>query len=276
MICDLRTILDGWEYEPGRISVRKIIGRSGNEKVQTRIDMGVLQIELDGRPDGQRPKGHESYLEYLLEQHTRHVQIYGDDGDFVLSSEDCHELRHEAYLYYQRYLSLFVLEDYERVVRDTSRNLQASDLCERYAAAREDRIALAAQRPYVLMMNARARTCHALRCENPEAALAAVEAGIEGLAALLEVAPNEDDSSQGELRILKELRREVLAKMPPETPARLQWELRRPSSGRITSGPPRCGMPWPPGKSRPTLPDDISVIDPGRAAVPVDAARGPA
>ena len=43
MIHDLRTILEGWEYEPGKISVRKIIGRDGREKIQTCVDLGVLQ-----------------------------------------------------------------------------------------------------------------------------------------------------------------------------------------------------------------------------------------
>ena len=29
-----------------------------------RIDLGLLQMELDGRPDGQRPHGFESLLDY--------------------------------------------------------------------------------------------------------------------------------------------------------------------------------------------------------------------
>ncbi|MCC6359381.1 MAG: hypothetical protein IT450_11615, partial [Phycisphaerales bacterium] len=48
MILDLRNILEGWEYEPGKISVRKIIGQDGREKIQTRVDLGVLQFEVSG------------------------------------------------------------------------------------------------------------------------------------------------------------------------------------------------------------------------------------
>ena len=33
MSTDLRTILDGWEYEPGKISVRKVLGADGDEKI---------------------------------------------------------------------------------------------------------------------------------------------------------------------------------------------------------------------------------------------------
>ena len=224
---DLRTILDGWEYEPGKISVRKIIGRDGGEKVQTRIDLGVLQIDLDGRPDGQRPNGHECYLDFCEEQATRYLELYGDDDEFVLTPEDCQELRHEAYLYYQRYLSLFVLEDYERVVRDTTRNLRAIDFCERYAAAEEDRVALAPQRAYVLMMNARARACYALQISDPETALDAVDAGIASLRTLCEVGgeAEEEVDCHGEFRILSELRENVLGQMPSSAPARMQWEL---------------------------------------------------
>ena len=39
-------------------------------------------------------------------------------------------------------LSLFVLEDYSRVQRDTRRNLDVLDLCQRYAAEPSDRFAL--------------------------------------------------------------------------------------------------------------------------------------
>lgn len=226
MVPDLRCILDGWEYEPGKISVRKIIGYKGREKLQTRIDMGILQIELDGRPDGQRPEDHESYLNYLEHRLAKHATLYGDDDDFVLTSENCQELRHEAYLYYQRYLSLFVLEDYDRVVRDTGRNLRVIGLCEQYAASREDRLALSAQRPYVLMMNTRARAYDALQSGNADAALAAVDAGFNSLRAAVQLDEDADDEGgANEFRILAKLREEILDKMPADAPARLEWEL---------------------------------------------------
>ncbi len=30
-----------------------------------RIDLGLIQLETTGRPDGERPEGHESLLEYF-------------------------------------------------------------------------------------------------------------------------------------------------------------------------------------------------------------------
>lgn len=225
MIRDLRNILDGWEYEPGRVSARRIIGRDGQAKVQLRIDLGVLQMALAGRPDEKRPGGCESHLELLEQRLARHRAVRGDDEDFVVGPDDCRELRHEAYLYYQRYLSLFVLEDYEGVLRDTDRSLRGIEFCERYGACTEDRAALLEQRPYVLMMNTKAGVHHALRREDANAALAAVTAGLEALREL-EGADNGSGRCARERETLEKLRHEVLARMPPDAPPRLEWELR--------------------------------------------------
>ena len=59
MNLDLNTLLRDWPHEPGAIKVRKIIGLDGREKLQLRIDLGVLQMEMTGRPDGARPQGCE-------------------------------------------------------------------------------------------------------------------------------------------------------------------------------------------------------------------------
>lgn len=224
MIRDLRTILEGWEFEPGRISVRKIIGRDGREKIQTRVDLGVLQLECAGRPDGQRPHGHESLLEYHEQRRRDHVELSGDDEDFILSPEDCRDLRHEAYLYYQRYLSLFVLEEYEGVEQDTARNLRLIDFCERYGATEEDRAALRRQRAYVLMMQTRAKAYRMMQTTNWDAALGIVEQGVATVATLAAGADAEQPHSN-ELQTLHALRREILEKMPGDMPAKLQSEL---------------------------------------------------
>jgi hypothetical protein len=226
MICDLRAILDGWDYEPGKISVRKIIGREGREKVQTRIDLGVLQFETTGRPDGTRPLGYESYLEYHEKRLLAHVRDFGDDSEFVLTPEQCRDLRHEAYLYYQRYLSFFVLEEYDNVIRDTERNLTVVDLCRRYAGSEFDRDVLEQQRTYVMMMLTRAKTYQALQNEAYEAALTIIDKGITAIQEV--VAETTDDANRdtdNEIRVLDELKRETLEQMPDDCPAKLRWEL---------------------------------------------------
>lgn len=224
MIRDLRTILDGWDFEPGKISVRKIIGRDGREKIQTRIDLGVLQLECMGRPDGHCPHGHESLLEYHEARLREHLDLHGDDEDFILSPEDARDLRHEAYLYYQRYLSAFVLEEYELVERDTARNLRVAELCARYAAREPDRNALHSQRAYVVMMHGRAKAYRAMQNEQYDAAIRFVE---EGLTAIERIAAerDDDDGCLREIETLERLREEIVTQLPEDTPARLQADL---------------------------------------------------
>ena len=52
---DIVPLLKGWDYEPGTINVRKISGIDGAPKLQMRLDLGLLQMEMTGRPDGVRP-----------------------------------------------------------------------------------------------------------------------------------------------------------------------------------------------------------------------------
>src|SRR5438552_3756040 len=65
---DITPVLKGWDYESGTINVRKINGVDGMPKLQMRLDLGLLQMEMSGRPDGARPHGYESLLEYHEDQ----------------------------------------------------------------------------------------------------------------------------------------------------------------------------------------------------------------
>src|SRR5437899_1059200 len=60
---DIRPLLVGWDFEPERMQVRTISGEDGAEKIQMRIDLGLIQMEINGRPDGERPEGFESLLD---------------------------------------------------------------------------------------------------------------------------------------------------------------------------------------------------------------------
>lgn len=227
MIRDLRTIIEGWEYEPGKISVRKIVGADGREKIQTRIDLGLIQFEPLGRPDGRRPYGCGSMLEFFETRLREHIEATGSDAGFVLLPEDCRDLRHESHLYYQRYLSLFVLEEYDGVERDTERNLRAIELCRRYAESEYDRTALETQRPYVIMMNTRARAYQALSLVDYYGALECVQDGVEQINACeADDDLDEDTSVDAEIGVLESLREEIIQQMPVDATPRLELELR--------------------------------------------------
>src|SRR5436190_18482040 len=106
MSFDLSDLLCDWPYEPCQLQVRKITGSDGREKLQLRLDMGVLQMEMKGRPVGQEPHGFESELAH---QQNRAKEL-GDE--FSLAENEVAELQAEGVQYYHRYLALFQLGDW--------------------------------------------------------------------------------------------------------------------------------------------------------------------
>lgn len=227
MASDLRTILDGWEYEPGKISVRKVLGADGREKIQTRVDLGLLQFEPEHRPDGQRPFGCATMLEYFERRLQQHIDRNGDDDGFVISSEGCRDLRHEAHQFYQRYLSYFVLEEFGAVARDTEHNLRTIELCARYGETEHDCAALESQRAYVMMMHARARTYQLLQRGDHDAALRILRNAIHDLREMEggDGRPDCEVDATPEIQVLIALRDDVYRTMPTDSPARLRREL---------------------------------------------------
>src|SRR6516164_5389851 len=64
---DIRRILEAWPYDPDK-DARLTQGEDGREILQVRTPVGLEQYELDGRPDGARPHGMESALEFYLQR----------------------------------------------------------------------------------------------------------------------------------------------------------------------------------------------------------------
>ena len=56
---DLDSILSAWPFEHGSVQVRVIRGTDGRSVLQLRLDLGILQMEIQGRPDGKKPFGQE-------------------------------------------------------------------------------------------------------------------------------------------------------------------------------------------------------------------------
>ena len=120
---DLRKILKAWPYDPEH-DARIVRGDDDRELLQVRTPLGLEQYELDDRPDGLRPHGMESALDYQTHR-LNQAKFSGREADFELSPQECSELFHEGTLYYFRYVRLFQLKDWARTIRDTARNLRA-------------------------------------------------------------------------------------------------------------------------------------------------------
>ena len=212
MSLDLNTILKDWPHENGTIKVRKIIGLDGREKLQLRIDLGVLQMEMTGRPDGQRPHNCESLLAF----HQRRAACAEEKAeDYELSPEQCTELQQEGIQYYHRYLSLFQINDFAGVVRDTQRNLDLFDFVLAHTNREELSWGLQQFRPYVLMMNTRARASILLGQGKFAEAMSEIRRGRDAIADFFQRSNfPELASKSSEINFLDEWLEEVRAKRP--------------------------------------------------------------
>jgi hypothetical protein len=138
----------------------------------------VEQYELDGRPDGERPFGSDSIVDVINDRLEKHRKSIGDDEGFELTHEDCALMQSEGVLYYYRYLLLFQLDDYDRVVRDTGHNLRICELLENYCDDKEDRNAVLQFKPYIVRMNAMARAMRHASDAEPEEARSVIDQAI--------------------------------------------------------------------------------------------------
>ena len=212
MSLDLNTLLRDWPHEPGAIKVRKIVGLDGREKLQLRIDLGALQMEMTGRPDGAQPHGCESLLAYHQQRAGRAAQR---GENYELTPEQCAELQQEGIQYYHRYLSLFQINDFAGVVRDTQRNLDLFDFVIAHTDREELSWSLQQFRPYVLMMNTRARASILLGEGKFAEAMREIQRGRDVIAEFFQRSNfPELASKSSEIAFLDEWLEEVRAKRP--------------------------------------------------------------
>ena len=223
MSLDLNDLLRDWPHEPGQIKVRRILGTDGKEKIQLRIDLGVIQMETIGRPDGERPHGCESLLTFHLalaqEKETAHEQ-------YLLSPDDVSELQQEGIQYYHRYISLFQLNDFTGVIRDTQRNIELFNFVSRHGGTEEYSHSLEQFRPYVLMMNTRARASMELERGDFAGAIRQIERGRQKI---LEIFTGVDAAEAAdrapEIAFLDEWMEEIRAQQPLTRLEKMQREM---------------------------------------------------
>lgn len=87
MTLDLAELTAGWDCPPGELRARVVVGRDGGELLQLRVDLGIMQMFPDGRPDGQRVHGLPSAREYI----QRELRVHGRQ----LTEQDWQELERE-------------------------------------------------------------------------------------------------------------------------------------------------------------------------------------
>lgn len=191
---DISGMMGGWPFDPTSVTARLVDRESdGVPEVQLRLDLGILQMKLDGRPDGARPHDQDTAL-----HHYRRKMVTDRRSGPKLDPDACAELQQECVQFYYRYLALMVLKDYDRVIRDTRHSLDIFDLVEKYAES-EDLIWEFIQfKPYVFMMHARARAEQLVGLGRVDEAVESIEEGMTQIRGFIENLEDEDGEIEDE------------------------------------------------------------------------------
>lgn len=189
---DISRIIEAWPYDADEVMVRIIRASDGKEKIQLRLELGLMQMELDGRPDGRTIEDHESWLAFFAAEQASHDAEHPDGKPFQLEPEHCQKLLQEGVQYYHRYISFWQLGRYELCARDTSRNLKLFDFVRRFARREQDKLEFDQWRPYVTMMRTRAIATPLVELEDYPAAIRVIESGIEAIHQFLKDYGQED------------------------------------------------------------------------------------
>ena len=190
---DIDILLTEWPFQPGVISARLVTAGDGREVMQMRIEMGVLQMETTGRPDGEHPGGFETYLDYL------HSLILHLDEAFALNEEQCMEIDREFVQFYHRRICCLALREFRRAVDDAEHTMALMDFVVNWSADQDYTLSHEQYRPFVLFHRVQAGALAALQESGPEAAIEAINGGLEQIRQLYIKLEAEEQYDQDEL-----------------------------------------------------------------------------
>ncbi len=192
---DIDHILSRWPFDPLTVNVR-LLELSQRQVLQMRVDMGVLQLEIEGRPDGGRPEGNNSYFE-LLKSKAR-----GSNEEFVLNEHECIEVDREFVQFYHRRVCWLQLKEFNRAVSDADHTLGLMDFCKAHSPDEQWTVSHEQYRPFVLYHRTQAAALAKLELDvenNAELAIEEVNIGLEQLRKLFEVYEAEEQFEEDEL-----------------------------------------------------------------------------
>jgi hypothetical protein len=172
------TALQGWGYEPGSVQARLVQGGDGRTVIQMRVDLGVLQLETVGRPDGQRPHGCPTYLDYLRRR-ARAAEKH--DRPFVLDEDQCEEADREFLQFYHRRICWLALREYAKAVADADHTLAFMDFLREHSPSEEYTRAHEQYRGFVTFQRTQGAAALALEKDDPEGAINEVHQGLNRL-----------------------------------------------------------------------------------------------
>lgn len=203
---DLDPIVEEWPAVSGGIRVRHVVGDDGRDFLQLRVDLGVLQMTFDGRPDGLRPHACDSVLDHLRDRIAR------SPAGLTLADDDREAIERETMQYYRRRIGLMALAEqakgeedvdladglYHRAIRDADHNLAIIELLE---AQDRDRGFVAEHvqyRPFILMHRATCLAERALLVDDADQAIEQLKSGTDAIETCLESEDEPDESDESD------------------------------------------------------------------------------
>lgn len=187
---DIDFILDNWEFKPGVAQARLVQAHDGRQVVQLLIDLGVLQLETVGRPDGTRPHGFLTYFEYLQDQ-ARLARK--SKKDFLLNDEQSQEADREFLQFYHRRMCWLALREYARAMRDADHTLGFMDFIKQHAPNEEYLFAHEQYRGFVLFQRTQAAAALQVEKNAPEQAIDEIRSGLDKIREFYVACEREDE-----------------------------------------------------------------------------------
>jgi hypothetical protein len=173
-------LLRQWTFLPGRPVVRRVAGSDGRAVLQMRVDMGLLQLETTGRPDGEQPHGFPTYYDYLV------AAAFDEGPQFELNEERRVEIDREFYQFYHRRICWLALQEYGNAGTDAEHSLRLMDFTSANAGDRQWAVMHEQYRPFVMFHHVQSRALVKLQENDPAAAVEILTEGLESLRKLFE------------------------------------------------------------------------------------------
>ena len=181
---DIDEAVQGWPYdpEPGEVIAREVKARDGRTVVQVRVELGILQMEVGGRPDGSRPQGFATYLDYLRYRAASRAQTPGAKAPpWLMSREHRLAADWEFVQYYHRRVAWLALQRYDKALLDADHTLALMDYVCRHGADEEYIASHERFRGLVIFHRTQATAALALERRKPEEAIDLVRDGVRKL-----------------------------------------------------------------------------------------------
>jgi hypothetical protein len=241
-------LLRDWPYDPDGISVRKKKGDDGRDVLQMRLDLGLLQLETTGRPDGQKPEGAESFYDVLIGKSVAAGNGESGENGYVMTEDECEEADREFVQYYHRRVCWLALREFHFAVSDADHTLGLMDFCRDHSPDEQWTLSHEQYRPFVLFHRTQAAALAALGDRGAEAAVEEINKGLDRMKEVFTAYEAEDEFDEDELvqrltelreslrqhfrvgRTLQEQLEEAIANEKYEQAAEIRDELNRRNS----------------------------------------------